>query len=373
MNRLMVAILASGMSVTAAAAADVDNAFDLPLKPTISTAIGYDTNPEDVATPNGSLFHEQKAGLTFESEGDGMKVEASAQGEMRRYEENSDANSWSYELDASADYKATDDISVGLSASHAQENDQGDKSNTQKLSASVTHETDLVKARLATILDRNDDADNQFDYQNFGFEEEFTFFPKNEYAPFLRTAFTNIQHPDQASAVVDRNARESRLTGGLRYKITDFIESTIGASYTYRNFKAAGTPSRSGFGFEAETSWTPWDFLEVSSGARRYFEATDVDTSLVADVREVDASVKIKATDYVSYKSSLTMQATKEVGANEKSLSVEFNNRATLNAFQHLAFFAEFNKEWEKTVDLTAGTSEKTSGTTALVGVEASF
>jgi hypothetical protein len=373
MKRLMVAILAGGMSATAATAADMDDAFDLPLKPTISTALGYHSNPEDVADPEGSFFHEQKADLSYDTEADGIKFESSANAEIRRYEENKDLNSWSYGIEASADYKATDTISVGVSASHEQEDDQGDKSNAQELSVSLTHELDLVETKVAMTIDRNDDDDNQFDHQNVGFEQHITFWPSNLYSPFLRTAFTNINHPDQAAATVDRHARDGLFVVGVRHKVDNFMEASLGGSYAYRNFNATGTKSHSGLGIEADLSWTPWDFIEVATGARRRFKPTDVDSSLVADVREVEASVKIKATDYVSYKSSVTLEGTNEVGADEKSLKLEINNRATYNAFEHFAVFAEFNKEWEKTQDTAAGTSEKTSAIIALLGVEASF
>jgi opacity protein-like surface antigen len=373
MKRLMVAILASGLSATAVTAADMDDASDLPLKPTISTALGYHSNPEDIADPEGSFFHEEKAEVSFETEADGIKFESSANAEMRRFEENKDLNSWNYGIEASANYQATDNISVGFSASHEQEDDQGDKSNAQELSVSLTHELDLVETKVAMAINRHDDADNQFDHQNFGIEQDLTFWPSNLYSPFLRTAFTNINHHDQAGATVDRNARDGRFIAGVRYKVENFMEASLGGSYAYRNFNAAGTKSHSGLGIEADLSWTPWDFVEVATGARRRFKPTDVDTSLVSDVREVEASVKIKATDYVSYKSSVTLEGTNEIGADEKSLKLEINNRATYNAFDHLAIFAEFNKEWEKTLDTAAGTSEKTSAIVALLGVEASF
>jgi hypothetical protein len=371
MKHWMVAILAGSMSATAATAADMDDASDLPLKPTISAALGYHSNPEDVADPEGSFFHEEKAEVSFETEAGGIKFETSANAEMRRYEENKDLNSWSYGLDAAADYKATDNMSVGFSASHEQENDQGDKSNAQELSASLTHELELVETKIALTLDRNDDADNQYDYQNFGVTEDIIFWPQNTLSPFLRTGFTNIKYTDQASATVDRNALDARVVTGLRYK-ADNLEVSVGGSYAYRIFNS-GYASHSGFSMESDVTWMPWDFIELSTGARRRFKAADEDASLVADVSEVEASMKIKASDHVTYKSGLTLETTKEIGADIESVKVELNNRGTYNAFEHLAFFAEFNKEWEKTLDTAAGTSEKTSAIVALLGVEASF
>jgi hypothetical protein len=263
-------------------------------------------------------------------------------------------------------------MSVGFSASHEQENDQGDKSNAQELTASVTHAHELVETKVAMILDRNDDADNQYDHLNFGSTQDFYFWPNNTFSPFVRTAFTNVSYPDHAIAIVDRNAKDARVVTGLRYKLENALEVSVGGSYGYRSFNS-GHASHSGFSMESDVTWMPWDFMELSTGARRRFKAADEDASLVADVSEVEASIKIKATDHVTYKSSLTMEGTKEIGADIESVKVELNNRGTYNAFEHLAFFAEFNKEWEKTLDTAAGTSEKTSAIVALLGVEASF
>jgi hypothetical protein len=376
MKRLMVGILASGlvgsMSVEATAA-DMDEALDLPLRSTISTAIGYDSNPEDATDPDGAYFHEQKATVSFEKESEGFTFDASANAELRGYGGNTDANSWSYGADASADFQAADDIAIGVSGSHEQEDDQGDKSNTQNLSAFVAQGTDFIATKLGLGLDRYDDADNQFDHMNLSVRQDFTLLPKNAFSPFLNTAFTNIHHPEQDYAPVNRNARDGKFVAGMRYRHENVAQVLLGGSFAYRNFNAVGTQSHSGFGIEAETSWTPWDFIELTSGARRRFKSTDVEGSLVADVHEVDAAVKIKASDYVSYKSRLSMEGTKEIGADQKSLNIELKNRATYTAFEHLDLFAEFNKEWEKTVYTAAGTSEKTSSITALLGIETSF
>jgi hypothetical protein len=377
MKRLMVAILAGGLAggmlVAAAAAADVDGALDLPLRSTLSTAIGYDSNPEDVVDPDSGYFHEQKATVSFEKEADGFTLDASANAELRGYGGNTDADSWSYGADASAGYQVTNDIAIGVAASHEQEDDQGDKSNTQNVSGFVSQDTDFIATKLGLSLDRNDDADNQFDHMNFGVEQDFSLWPKNAFSPFLHTAFKNIHHPEQDYAPVNRNARDGKFVAGMRYRHDNVAQVLLGGSFAYRNFNAAGTQSHSGFGIEAETSWTPWDFIELSSGARRRFKSTDVEGSLVADVHEVDAAVKIKASDYVTYKSRLSMEGTKEIGADQKSLNIELKNRATYTAFEHLDLFAEFNKEWEKTIYTADGTSEKTSSITALLGVEASF
>jgi hypothetical protein len=118
-------------------------------------------------------------------------------------------------------------------------------------------------------------------------------------------------------------------------------------------------------------TWAPWDFLELTTSARRRFKPAGEDDSIVLDSREVETAIKIKASDQVSYESSLLIEGSEEVGANLKSLSFELKNRATYQAMENFAFFAEFQKEWEKTLDTVAGTSEKEKATIALIGIEA--
>ncbi len=368
-------------SASIANAADMDKHQDgLPeLRATFSSAIGYSTNANDdvKSAEVDDYFNEDVISISAKHKFDELESKVEISGETRQFFDETDSSTWKAGIEAATTYEFTDDNSIGLEANYERENDAGDKAQEyggRIISESKNNWAELRSTAGIAVEDARlpkGDVDNEFDEVKIRAATKIIGMPDNMWSPYVKGHSALIKPLENIAGIVDRRAIETGVGAGLRVKLGDFVEASLGGTYDMRNFKAAGVKTRDAAFIDAEIEWKPMDEFEVTGSIGQHFDAAGESASYVNEVREYEIAITAKPLDHFSNTATFKFEQEHEVGADEKSRKATITDRLTYSLHENLSVFAEGQHEWKR--KNTAGVVEKKRNNVAMVGLEAEF
>jgi opacity protein-like surface antigen len=357
------------------AKADSDD-NSLKLRPTLTIAGGYATNPDEDDEPKPSAFAEYLAKLEVSQKTKTVESELRLEANFTDYFELEDNSRLAYEVAGKTRIKLDWDGELtlkgsrsddGLSGSRIIEHDASAKWEKTDKKAGVT-----VTASFESI-DNVDEEDNDEDYYKPQLATRLSYNPEGKISPFLEARAGLVRYPRQEDADVNRNGKDYSLIVGSKFKPSDKLELEIGGRYNLRTLDEADISRYDNAFIEASLLWSPTDKLELEAAVVRSMKEPSAGSAVVRDSTEYSVSATWKPTDKLELELSGSHERKKEIGADEVELENSVEAQLSYAVTGRMTVFGEISHDWSRETELSTGEVSKTDNTEFKVGLTTDF
>ncbi len=346
--------------------------------PYAGTFGGYSTNPDEVPDGKASTFIQFDAGLKAAMTVGASKLKAEVNGTILNYDGLDKDYRWLYEVKASGETQLTGNDLLEYDIRRRRDNldDKYDEL-SHRVRAFWTHTAKDFEVKLGASF-RNKDflepaTHNEFDYLMPGVELTLRAMPEADVSPFLVLRGAKLDYLNQIESIIDRDAVNYSVTGGLRWQPAKSLQIDAGARYNLRVLEDQ-TYARIDNGFaDLQLTWKPSDQLAVKAAVWRELAEPYKNAGVAVDQTNYELGLVLKPTERWQFETKSTLQWEHEIGTNIDSANIEVTAAGYYAINASLRGFLKGRQLWESDRNTDDHTTIRSSTTEVLVGFDTSF
>lgn len=339
---------------------------------------GYSTNPDEFAGGEDSAFTQYDAGLKAAMQTGNSKFKAEVNGTILDYYDLDKSFRWLYEVKASGKTQVSksDLLEYDVRRRRDALDDNYDEL-THRVRAAWTHTAKVAEVKLGTSFRNKDflapDTHNEFDYVMPGAELTMRFMPETKVSPFIVLSGADVNYLNQVESIVDRDAKNYSVTGGLRWQPAKTIALDVGGRYNLRLLEDhAYSRVENGFA-DLQLHWTPSNKLDVKAAVWRELAEPYKSSGVVADQINYELGFVLTPADRWRFEGKGTFQWEHEIGADVNSTDTEITAAGYYEISSSVRTFVKGRQLWESDRSTVDHSVVRSATTEIMVGIETTF
>lgn len=350
----------------------------IEITPYAGTLSGFSTNPDENVGGKSSAFIQYDAGLAAVMKTGASTLKAELRGTILEYDGLDKDHRWLYEAKVSGVTELTTNDLLEYDVRRRRDNldDKYDEL-SHRWRAFWTHSAKNFEAKLGASYRNKDflvpDTHNEFDYVSPGAELTLRALPESELSPFVVIRGAKLDYLNQIESIIDRDAKNYSMTGGLRWRPAKTIEIDLGARYNLRVFEDQ-TYSRVDNNYaDLQLHWKPSAKFDAKVAVWRELAEPYRSAGVAADQINYELAIALNPADRWQLKSKGAFQWEHEIGSDVKSTDFELTAAVYYEIDPSLRTFLKGRQLWEVDRNTIDHSVERSETTEVFVGIETTF
>ena len=342
------------------------------------TFSGYSTNPDENVDGKSSAFIQYDAGLAAVMKTGASKLKAEVHGTILNYDGLDKDYRWLYEAKASGvtELTASDLLEYDVRRRRDNLDDKYDEL-SHRVRAFWTHTAKDFEVKVGASYRNKDflapDTHNEFDYLSPGVELTLRALPEAELSPFVVMRGAKLDYLNQVESIIDRDAKNYSMTGGVRWQPAKTIEIDIGGRYNLRALEDQTYTRVDNNYADLQLHWKPSAKFDAKVAVWRELAEPYRSAGVAADQINYELGFVLNPADRWQFEGKGTVQWEHEIGTDVKSTDFELTTAAYYEINPSLRTFLKGRQLWETDRNTVDHSVEHSETTEIFVGFETTF